>query len=216
MIYEIERRSVVEYGRRLCTAGLTTGTGGNLSLMLPTREAFLVTPSGIEYDAMQVEDIVVVDLYGKVAEGQRTPSSELQLHLLLYRERADISAIVHTHSPYATTLACLNEALPPVHYLVGFAGRSVPCAAYATYGTEQLGKNAVVAMGAGNAVLLANHGLVAVGNSLTAAFTVAEEIEFVARLYLQAKAAGRPVLLSDDEMDRVIEKFKHYGPQEEK
>jgi len=206
------KESIVEYGRQLIASGLTTGTGGNLSILDPDQARILITPSGVAYDAMSPADVVVMDMDGGIIEGRRKPSSEWSFHVALYGKRPDIHAVVHTHSVYATTLACLHWEIPAVHYLVGFAGRKVPLAPYATYGTEELARNVAESIGPANAVLLANHGLVAVGPDLPRAFNTAEEIEFVARLYYLARAAGEPQLLSDDEMDRVIEKFKNYGP----
>ena len=211
MRLETQRRAVVRFGRRMLTAGLTTGTGGNLSGFDRRRQLVAVTPSGIDYDRLKPADIVVVDPDGRRVEGDRVPSSELPFHLALYRHRPDVAAVVHTHSVYATTLACLHWEIPAVHYLVGFAGPKVPLAPYATYGSPELADHVVAAMGPGNAVLLANHGLVAVGADLGRAFAVAEEIELVARIYYQARAVGTPCLLDDDEMRRVMEKFKSYG-----
>jgi L-fuculose-phosphate aldolase len=119
--------------------------------------------------------------------------------------------VVHTHSVYATTIACLNWELPAVHYLLAFAGNKVPLAPYATYGTKQLADNIIASIGAYNACLMANHGLVAVGKDLAAAFAVAEEVELVARIYYQAKCIGQPVILPDAEMAVVCDKFKTYG-----
>lgn len=208
---QAEREEIVRYGRKLISSRLTTGSGGNLSIY--NREAGLVaiSPSGIEYSEMQPEDVVLVDPEGAVREGTRTPSSELSSHLGLYRKRDDIRAVLHTHSVYATTIACLHWELPAVHYLVGFAGTKVPLAPYATYGTEELAENICRTIGKSNAVLLANHGLMAVGKDLRTAFTIAEEIELVARIYYQAKSVGEPVILSDEEMDRVIKRFQTYG-----
>jgi len=207
-----EKESIVEYGRKLIASGLTTGTGGNLSIRGPDQAKLLITPSAVAYDAISPTDVVVMDMDGGIIEGRRKPSSEWSFHVALYQRRPDVHAVVHTHSVYATTLACLHWEIPAVHYLVGFAGRKVPLAPYATYGTEELARNVAEAIGPSNAVLLANHGLVSVGPDLAAAFNTAEEIEFVARMYYLARAAGKPQLLSDDEMDRVIEKFKDYGP----
>jgi L-fuculose-phosphate aldolase len=164
---------------------------------------------------MQAHDVAVVDLAGQRVAGDRKPSSEIGFHLALYNHREDIGGIVHTHSVYATTLACLNWEIPPVHYLVGFAGTKVPVAPYATFGTEALAHNVRQTLGTRyHAALLANHGLVAVGSDLSRAFDTAEEIEFVARVYCQTKAIGNPVVLGDEEMQRVIEKFKTYGRQD--
>lgn len=206
-----ERSRIVDFGCRLLAAGLTTGTGGNLSLFRRDQGLVAVSPSGIPYPEMTPGDVVLVDLDGRVAQGDRRPTSELAFHLALYRARPDVNAVVHAHSPWATTVACLGWELPAVHYLVGFAGKKVPLAPYATFGTPELARNTVEALGRHQAVLLANHGLVAVGSDLPQAFAVAEEIEFVARIYVQAKAAGEPVILPDDEMDRVVEKFRTYG-----
>ena len=213
MLMEAERAAVVRYGRAMVASGLTTGTGGNLSCRAGDRVA--ISPSGVPYAELEPQAVAVVDLAGERVEGDMKPSSELGFHLALYRRREDVCGVVHTHSVYATTLACLNREIPPVHYLVGFAGHKVPVAPYATFGTEALARNVRDTMGAAyNAVLLANHGLVAVGADLSRAFDTAEEIEFVARVYCQARAVGDPVVLDEAEMRRVIEKFKTYGRQD--
>ena len=207
-----ERQAIVDGGRAMVSAGLTAGTGGNLSLICRRRGLIAISPSGVDYTVMRPQDVVLVDLAGRTREGDLKPSSELGFHLILYHRRPQVGAVVHTHSVYATTLACLGWELPAVHYLVGFAGLKVPVAPYATFGTEALAKNVADALGTEyNATLLANHGLVAVGGDLAAALNTAEEVEFVARVFYQAKCVGQPVLLSDGEMTRVIDKFKTYG-----
>lgn len=206
-----ERTEIVQYGMRMVQAGLTTGTGGNLSRIDRKNARVAISPSGLAYDRMTAADVAVTHLSGTALEGRHAPSSELGFHLALYDCRPDIGAVLHTHSPYATTLACLGWEIPAVHYLVGFAGLKVPVAPYATFGTDALARNVTDTIGEGNAVLLANHGLVAVGPSLPDAFTVAEEIEFVARIYFQTRCAGEPVVLSDAQMSEVLEKFKTYG-----
>ena len=212
MLLADERRAVVDGGKAMARAGLTTGTGGNLSRICRRHGLVAISPSGVDYAAVRPEDVALVDLDGLKVEGGYRPSSELGFHLGLYRRRPDVGAVVHTHSVYATTLACLGWELPAVHYLVGFAGRKVPVAPYATFGTDALAVNVAATMGADiNAVLLANHGLVAVGADMRAALNTAEEVEFVARIYYQARCAGSPVILPDREMDVVIEKFKTYG-----
>ena len=210
-IMHAQRAEIVHYGKKLITARLTTGTGGNLCILDPLSGLAAISPSGIEYEDMQPEDVVVVDLDGRIVHGRCTPSSELSAHLALYRQREDIRAVLHTHSVYASTLACLHWELPAVHYLVGFAGVKVPLAPYATYGSPELAANICTAIGGSNAVLLTNHGLIAVGGDLKSAYVIAEEIELVARIYYQARCAGDPVILPDEEMERVIEKFKNYG-----
>lgn len=215
MQYREEREAIVQHCRMMLAGGLTTGAGGNISVRL-VEDAFAISPTGIAYDAMQSTDICVVNGQANVIDGSRLPSSELPMHLAIYQARSDVHAVVHTHSPYATTFACLRESIPPVHYLVGFAGTHVPLAEYATYGTEALAENAIRALGREfNAVLLANHGLLALGTSIERAFATAEEIELVARIAFQARAIGSPALLDDTEMQRVIEKFRTYGLQPE-
>jgi L-fuculose-phosphate aldolase len=217
MLMEAERAAVVRYGRAMVASGLTTGTGGNLSCRDRGRDLVLISPSGVPYAEMTPGDVVVVDMDGQRVEGGGMPSSELGFHLALYRHREDVGGVVHTHSVYATTLACLNWEIPPVHYLVGFAGHKVPVAPYATFGTDDLARNVRDTMGSRyQAVLLANHGLVAVGTDLSRAFDTAEEIEFVARVFCQAKAIGEPAMLGEDEMRRVIDKFKTYGRKDDR
>ncbi len=211
MLLKNQRTEIVEFGKKLVKSGLTTGTGGNLSFMDRDANLVAVSPSGIDYDDMLAEDVVVVDMSAEIVDGKLKPSSETGIHLGLYRKRHDISAVIHTHSPYATTMACLNAEIPAVHYLVGFSGSKVPLAPYATFGTEALAKNVCGAIGRYNAVLMANHGLITVGPDLLRAFCVAEEIEFVARIYYQAKNIGVPVILTDQEMKKVIKKFSGYG-----
>jgi L-fuculose-phosphate aldolase len=211
MELENERKTVVRFGLKMVTSGLTTGTGGNLSVVDRNRGTVAISPSGIEYAVLQPRDVVLTDMQGRVIDGEGKPSSELGFHLSLYHRRKDVQAVVHTHSPYAVTMACLGWEIPAVHYLVGFAGKKVPLAPYATFGTPELAEIVAEYIGNYNAVLLANHGLVAVGSSMDTAFAAAEEIEFVARIYYQTKSIGHPVILSDEEMEIVLEKFKTYG-----
>jgi L-fuculose-phosphate aldolase len=214
MLLEYERLLVVEYARKLVSTGLVAGTSGNLSVRSPDKTLAAISPTGVSYEEMTPQDVVVVDLEGAIVDGELKPTSEIAFHLALLNLRPDIRAVVHTHSHAATTVACLGWELPAIHYLVGFAGNKVPCAPYATYGTQELSENICSVIGEGNAVLLANHGLVAVGETIERAFITAEQVEYVARLYLQAKAVGNPVILSDDEMTKVVEKLQTYGQQE--
>ncbi len=212
MLLKKERELVAEYGRKLIETGLTTGTGGNISIYNEKEGLMAIKPSGIEYFKIKAEDIVIMDLSGNKVEGDKKPSSEYNMHRIFYQNRGDVRAVVHTHSTYSTTISCLNEEIPAVHYLVAFSGEKVPCAKYATFGTPQLAENAYKAMGKKyNATLLANHGLLAVGNNIATAFATAEEIEFCAELYYRTKAVGEPVILSPEEMKLMNEKFKNYG-----
>ncbi len=211
MKLEEERNLIVAYGKKLIASQLTTGSGGNLSIFNRKENLIAIKPSGMDYLLMQPEDVVVLTPDGSIVEGSRQPSSETKFHLALLNRRTDINAVVHTHQVYATTIACMNWELPAVHYLVGFSGNKVPLAKYATYGSQELSDNILEAIGNYNACLMANHGIVTVGASILSAFAVAEEIELVARLYVQCKSMGEPVILSKEEMVVVGEKFKTYG-----
>ncbi len=215
MLLQAEREAVVAYGKKLIESGLVKATGGNLSLVNEEKTLLAISPTGVAYETMQPEDVVVVDLSGKWVEGRLKPSSEIAFHLGLVNLRPDIRAVVHTHSPQATAMACLGWVLPAVHYLIGFAGKQVPVAPYATYGTQALSDNICKTIGEGNAVLMANHGMVAVGTTLEKAYTTAEMVEYVAQIFLQTRAVGNPVILRDEQMDAVLEKFETYGKQDE-
>jgi L-fuculose-phosphate aldolase len=212
MILQKERNAIVAFGKKLLTSGLTAGTGGNLSIANRKKNLIAVTPSGVDYLEMSPEDVVLVGMEGGLIETSKyKPSSELLFHLALYRRRQDIQAVVHTHSVYATTLASLGWEIPPFHYLVAYSGKKVPLASYATFGSEKLARNVAEAIGGNNAVLMESHGVVTVGATLAKAFEAAEIIEYVARVYYLAKNLGEPAILSDEEMKKVIEKFKGYG-----
>jgi L-fuculose-phosphate aldolase len=205
------RQELVKYGCKLLDRRLTVGSGGNLSVIDRENGRIFITPSGLDYLEMEAADIVMCGLDGSWDAGQRKPSSELDFHLALYNHRPEIGAVVHTHSVYATTIACLEIEIPAVHYLVGFAGSKVPLAPYETFGTPALARSIVEGIGDYKALLLSHHGLIAVGASLASAFTVAEEIEFVARIYYQTLLAGEPKILSATQMKEVLAKFKTYG-----
>ncbi|MGO1470012.1 MAG: L-fuculose-phosphate aldolase [Tissierella sp.] len=211
MLLEKERKEIVEYGKKLIQTGLTKGTGGNLSVCNREEGLMAISPSGIDYFKIKPEDIVVLDLQGNLVEGDKEPSSELEMHRIFYANRDDINAIIHTHTIYATTIACLNWELPAVHYMLALGGLNVRCAEYATYGTDQLAKNAFESMKDRNAVLLANHGLLAGAPDLANAFNTTEEIEYCAELYYRTKCIGEPVILPEEEMTMMLERFKTYG-----
>ena len=217
MLMQKEREEIVKFARQLITHGLTKGTGGNLSACDREQGIMALTPSGMDYFEMQPEDIVILDIQsGKVVEGDRVPSSECDMHRIFYKYRTDINAIVHAHTAYATTISCLNEGLPAIDYLVALSGGpDVRCAKYATYGTVELAKNAYEAMKDRYAVLLANHGLLTGGSDLASAFNTTEEIEYCCSLYYRARAIGTPVILPEDEMLRMVERFKNYGKRVE-
>lgn len=210
MLMCIERKLIVEYGKKLITNGLTRGSGGNISIYDRELGLIAITPSGQDYFKTKPEDIVILDLEGNVVEGKLKPSSELDMHLILYKNREDANAIVHTHSRYATAISCMGWNLEPVHYLIGLAGYDVKCAKYATYGSKELARNALEAIGDRNAVLLANHGLIALGSDLERAFSTAEHIEFVSEIYYLTKSLGQPNLLTKSQLDEVMKKFNTF------
>lgn len=211
MLMKKERLELIKYGKKLVEAGLTKGTGGNLSIFDRENKRVAITPSGIDFFEIQEEDIVIIDLDGNVIEGNRTPSSEWEMHLMPYRHRDDIDAVIHAHTMYATVLACLRKELPATHYMIAVAGPTVRCAKYATYGSHELAVNAHEAMKDRKAVILANHGILAGANDLLNAFNIIEEIEYCSEVYTKACSIGEPIILDSDEMTLMAEKFKTYG-----
>lgn len=206
-----EREKIVEYGRKLIDSNLTKGTGGNLSIYNREKELIVITPSVKDYMKIKPKDILVLNMNGEVIDGDGIPSSEFQLHRIFYDNRDDIDALIHSHSRYATTLACLNWNLPAIHYMVALAGMDVRCAKYASYGTKDLALNAYEAMIDRKAVLLANHGLLAGDNIIEKAFNIAEEIEYCSELYYRAKSVGEPIIINRDEMVKMIDSVRNYG-----
>ena len=201
--------NVVEAAKRLAALGMNPGKAGNVSTRRGT--GFLITPSAKSYESLGIEDLVEVDAEGK-PRGSHEPSSEWRLHHDIYARHADAQAVVHTHSPYATTLACLHRGIPPFHYEVALAGGSdIRCAGYATFGTQQLSDLALSALENRRACLLANHGSVAFGETLEAAVLLAEKVEALARIYWQAIQVGEPPRLDEGQMAEVLEKYRHYG-----
>lgn len=207
---EYEKEQVVRYGKKLIDRRLTTGSGGNISVCNREKNLVAISPSGLDYYETTPEDIVILDMDGNLVEGKHRPSSESGMHLAFYKNRADVSGIVHTHSKFATAIACMGWELPAVHYLIGMAGHRVKCTGYATYGSDELAKKALETIGDSNAVLLANHGLIALGEDVDRAFSTAEHLEFVSEVYYLTKTLGTPNILSDENMDEVMKKFGTY------
>lgn len=211
MLLKREREEIVEHGKKLIKFNLTKGTGGNLSIYNPDKGLMAISPSGMDYFETRPQDVVVLDLKGNKIDGNKEPSSEYEMHKIFYEKRKDISAIIHTHTIFATTIACLNWSLPALHYMIALAGPDIRCAKYAEYGSKELAINAYDAMLDRRAVLLANHGLLAGGNNLANAFNITEQIEYCAELYYRAKSIGDPVILSEEEMKAILKKFNTYG-----
>lgn len=211
MKYQVERKQLVEYGKVMLTEKLTTGTGGNLSIFIREDNVMLMTPSGIPYNDTKEEDIVLMTLDGEILEGNCKPSSEYDMHRIFYQQTPNVNAVVHTHSEYATVFACLQEDILPLHYIIGSIGSRVRCCKYETFGTAKLAEVAFKEMKQDKGILLGNHGTLTVGEDLASAFSVAKDIEFIAKLYYRAKSIGTPVLLNDEQLEEVIEKFGTYG-----
>jgi L-fuculose-phosphate aldolase len=209
-----DREALVAAAHALDVAGFMPQKSGNLSLR--TARGFVITPSGLPYAAMAADALVDCTADGTPL-GTGRPSSEWRLHAAIYAARPDAMAVVHTHSPRATALSCARRPIPPIHYMITLAGAGghlgIPCAAHATFGTEDLAQSCVTALGAGlRAVLLANHGVVALGATLAGAVALAREVENLAAQYLDLLAAGLdPVLLGEAELAAAAAQLKDYG-----
>lgn len=212
MLLESARIQIAAYGRKMQSSGLCKGTSGNLSIFDPASGLMAISPSGMDYFQTEPADIVVLDLNGRTVDGSRRPSSEHAMHAAFYRRKPGLRAVVHTHSIFCTTLACMGLPLEAMHLVFAGAGCDrVPCAPYATFGTPELAEAAISACGDGNAVLLANHGLVACGESLSAAFSLAEDLEYTAELQWRCLCAGTPHPLSHDQLEQLRVRFQTYG-----
>jgi L-fuculose-phosphate aldolase len=204
------REDLVATARRMSELGLTPGMSGNVSVRTPS--GMLVTPSGMPYGELVPDDAVEMKMDGSMRAGQRTPTTEWQLHRDILGARQDVQAIVHTHSLFCTTISCLRREIPAIHYMVVLAGKdAIPCAEYATFGSAELALHAVTALGGGNACLLANHGMIALGGSLAQALRLAAEVETLASQYWHAAQIGTPHVLDHQELDRVRGRFAGYG-----
>lgn len=218
MMLEELRKEIVEIGLSISRSGLVQSTQGNISAVDRKTGMMAITPSGMNYDMLTPEDIVVTDLYGNILEGERNPSTELPVHAYILRERDDVNAIVHTHSPFATALSLVDQEVPPVMIQLGEAvGGSVPIAPYTPGGQPKLGEVAMEAMQDKNAVVLKNHGVIAVGPTLHRALFVASMVEDTAKVYWLAAVMGRgePARLTDSAAAGVLERFKvRYGQKD--
>jgi L-fuculose-phosphate aldolase len=205
------RKSIVEALQSMARLGINKGTAGNISVR--GENGFYISPTGIAYDVMTPDKIVLMRWDGSY-DGEVLPSSEWRFHRDILSERAELNAVVHTHSTQATAVSILGHDIPAIHYVVAAAGgNSIPCAKYQTFGTAELGQSILAAMKGRRACLLAHHGTIAAGVTLAKAMSLAVTVEELASLYLACLPFGKPPTLSDEEMERVLVKFRTYGQQ---
>ena len=207
------RQQVVTACRALGRLGLTHGTSGNVSVRRDPSSLF-ISPSGMPYETLEADDVPLLADTGHWF-GRRQPSSEWRFHRDIFRARSDAGAIVHTHSRYATALACTGRGIPAFHYMVAVAGGGdIRCGTYHTFGSQELSDAAVTALRDRRACLLANHGVIALAADLSAALALAAEVENLAAQYCAALAIGGVNLLDGTQMQPVLEKFRTYGRQD--
>jgi len=209
-------RQLLAATARMAASGLNKGTAGNLSVRAIDngQPGFLITPTGMAYDSLTPDDLVFMDMNGS-SRGARKPSSEWRFHLDIYAARPEAGAILHAHSPFATSLACLRREIPSFHYMIArFGGDTLRCAEYATFGTQALSAAALKALQGRRACLLANHGMLVFGRNLDQALDLGVELESLSEQYWRASQMGQPVLLDAAEMAIVLEKFAGYGQQD--
>jgi L-fuculose-phosphate aldolase len=212
------KEKVVESSKKVYESGLVCGTWGNISCCDREEGIVVITPSGLSKDNLNPQDMVVLDLDGNVLDGVLKPSVETPMHMLIYKNRNDASGIIHTHSQAATSFAVVGSRIPPI--TVEFAavvGGSIPIAGYAPFGTNALGRETIKALGRGKAVLLANHGVVALGKDLDEAFRIAVIVEDTAKIYIMAKNLGEIKEIPEREVETLKETFaKKYGQKKNK
>ena len=205
------RDQLIATARAMQPAGLNRGTSGNISVRC--ENGCYITPTGLPYESLTADDIPLMALDGSHV-GSCKPSSEWRFHRDLYATRPEVGAVLHAHSPFAVSLACLRREIPPFHYMIArFGGETIRCADYAIFGSQALSTAAMVAMRDRKGCLLANHGLLVAGRDLTEAMALAVELEELCEQYWRACQLGAPVLLSTAEMAAVLDKFKSYGQQ---
>ena len=212
MLLKKERELVVEYCRKMVNFGLTKGTSGNVSIYNKDEGLLAISPSEMDYFIVNPIDVVVMDLEGNIVEGDSSPSSEYDMHAIFYRQRPEVGAILHCHSPYCTTLASLNLPLIALHYSLGICGKSkVDCAPYATFGSVELAELAFNTCSDNKAVLLANHGLLAVGVDIEEAFAIAENLEFAAEIQYRCLTIQETPAISEENMKKYFRKVAELG-----
>ena len=208
------KEKIIKFAKKLNDRNLSPLRSGNLSIRVKLKqktEGFFITPSGIKYDELSTKDIVFVSLKGEYNKKGLEPSSEWRFHQDIYLNKKSCKAIVHAHSMSATALSTHRVNIPAFHYMVAIAGGiDIKCAQYATFGTRQLSNSIVKALKERTACLIANHGQIAYGGSLDEAFELAEEIENISKQYILARQLGKPNILTLNQMEKVLNKFKNY------
>ncbi len=200
-----ECRIIIAAARSLYAEGLVHGREGNVSLRVGNN--ILITPTNMDYETLKPSDIISISSSGTTS-GKHSPSSEWQLHLSILSSRPEINAVVHTHSVFATALACQGLGIPPFHYMVALAGGTdIRCAPYATFGTKVLAQNTMVALKNRRACLLAYHGIITIGETIDEAAELTREVEHLAELYWRARLLGKPNLLTSAEMEKTLKRF---------
>ncbi|MCR8453626.1 MAG: class II aldolase/adducin family protein [Crenarchaeota archaeon] len=200
---------IIRVGRLLIRKNLTVGSSGNISVRIPGEDRIIITPSGVPFRTMLPEELVIIDLDGRVIEGKKRPSSELPLHLKIYKSRPDVNAIIHAHTIYCSVLAATRTPIPPIlDEMIFFIGGDILVAKYAPPGTEDLARNALEALGTRKAVILANHGVVACGRDLEDALETLVRVERISQIYILAKLIGEPKRLPDEVIRREIEAYE--------
>ena len=213
-----KKKEVIEYAKKLNTDNLSPLRSGNISVRgnKDGIDGFFITPSGIRYDDLTTESIVFLEFnennnLKKISDKTINPSSEWRFHQDIYVEKKDAQAIVHAHSANAAAVSAHGKNIPAFHYMVALAGgNNIKCAEYATFGTKELSHNIIKALEKRKACLMSNHGQVAFGKSLSEAFELAEEIENICHQYINTIKLGKPKILSDEEMKKILDKTKNY------
>lgn len=202
-------QQLLHTAQQMAALGLNKGTSGNASVRL--HDGFLVTPSGVPADALGENSMVYVQWDGR-AEAGKKPSSEWRFHRDILMARSDVNAVVHTHSMFATTIACMGKDIPPFHYMIATAGGdNIRCAPYALFGTQALSEQALLALQARKACLLAHHGMIAMGKDLSQALAIASEVENLCEQYWRLLQLGDVKVLNAQQMEEVQAQFKGYG-----
>jgi len=213
MLLEELRKQVLEAALNLVKYSLITLTGGNVSGRDPETGLIAITPSGMEYEGLNPEDIVILDSEGNTVDGKWKPSVDTKFHIYLYKNRQDINGIIHTHSTFASCFAALNEEIPCVlTTLANEVGGSVPLARYTPVGTDDMGPSILEVIGDKRACLLANHGVVSVGPDVRHALVASVMLEDAAKAYFAARSIGKPVVLPESEVKKARDLFLYqYG-----